>query len=178
MRIIGAEQITQTVAELCIKANICVGDDIYSAIKRHRQNETLDTARFVLDALMENADVAKSNKLPICQDTGMAVVFVTIGNNVHINGDIHEAVNEGVRLGYKNGYFRSSVVSDPIRRINTGDNTPAVIYADFMPGDDISITVAPKGFGSENMSGVRMLSPSDGLSGIAYDVAPFIPSFQ
>ncbi|MDR0316378.1 MAG: fumarate hydratase [Treponema sp.] len=166
MRIIDAKQITQTVAELCVKANTCIGADILSALTQSRARETSPLAQSALDTILENARIAEREKLPVCQDTGMAVVFVTIGSNVHISGDIDAAINEGVRQGYRDGYCRNSVVRDPINRVNTGDNTPAVIYYDFMPGDELRITVAPKGFGSENMSGIRMFNPSDGLPAV------------
>ena len=166
LRIIGTEQITKTVAQLCIEANTCIGSDIRTALQSAYELETSALARTTLDTLLQNAHVAEREKLPACQDTGMAVIFVSIGSNVHIDGDIDEAINEGVRQGYREGYCRNSVVRDPVTRVNTGDNTPAVIYYDFMSGDNVSITVAPKGFGSENMSGVRMLKPSDGLSGV------------
>lgn len=166
LRIIDTARITETVAELCIKANICIGADICAAMSEARKLETSPLARYALDAIIENAEIAVREKLPVCQDTGMAVVFVSVGANVHINGCVDRAINEGVRRGYREGYCRNSVVRDPINRINTGDNTPAVIYYDFVPGDDLRITVAPKGFGSENMSGIRMLNPSDGLSGV------------
>ena len=166
IRIIEAEQITQTVAELCVKANLCIGSDIRTALAKACKTEESPLARSALDMLIKNAEIAEREKLPACQDTGMAVVFINIGAEIHINGDINEAVNKGVRQGYKNGYFRNSVVRDPIRRVNTADNTPAVIYYDFTQGDKLSITVAPKGFGSENMSGIRMLNPSDGLDGV------------
>lgn len=166
LRFIEAEQITNTVAELCIKANTCIGDDIRAALTKARASETSQLARSVLDTLIENADIAVREKLPICQDTGMVVVFAEIGFDVHVNGDINSAINEGVRRGYREGYFRNSVVRDPVNRVNTKDNTPAVIHYDFVSGDTIHITVMPKGFGSENMSAVRMLNPSDGLSGV------------
>ena len=164
-RTIKTAQITKTVAKLCAEANRSVGDDIYAALCDARRGETAPAAMMALDMILENSKAAGCEKLPICQDTGMAVVFVTIGFEVHVEGDINEAINEGVRQGYKNGYCRNSIVSDPIRRVNTGDNTPAVIYYDFKPGDKVSITVMPKGFGSENMSAVRMLIPSDGIKG-------------
>jgi fumarate hydratase subunit alpha len=166
IRFIDAEQITGAVAQLCVKANTCIGADILSALSQSRLNETATLAQSVLDTLLENAKVAEREKLPICQDTGMAVVFVSIGTDVHINGDIDAAINEGVRQGYREGYCRNSVVRDPINRVNTGDNTPAVIHYDFIQGNSISITVAPKGFGSENMSAVRMFNPSDGLPAV------------
>lgn len=166
MRIIDAAQITDAVADLCINANICIGSDIRRALTSARGRETAPLACAALDALLENADIAERERLPACQDTGMAVVFVTIGADAHIAGDIRDAVDKGVRRGYRDGYCRNSVVRDPIDRVNTGDNTPAVIHYDFMPGDRVSITVAPKGFGSENMSAVRMLKPSDGMEGV------------
>ena len=165
LRLIDSEKITDAVAELCIKANTCIGDDIITALKKAREIETSTLAQTTLDRLLENADIAKREGLPACQDTGMAVFFVSIGSNVHVSGDINEALNEGVRRGYREGYCRNSIVSDPINRVNTGDNTPAVIYYDFFPGDELRITFAPKGFGSENMSAVRMLNPSDGIRG-------------
>lgn len=166
MRIIDAARVTDAVAGLCVSANINIGGDIQAAMREAREREASSLAKGVLDTLLENAAVASREKLPACQDTGMAVVFVTIGAGVHIDGDIGAAINEGVRRGYREGYCRNSVVRDPINRANTGDNTPAVIYYDFDAGDTLSITVAPKGFGSENMSGVRMLNPSDGLPGV------------
>ena len=166
MRLINADLIAKTVAELCIKANLYIGEDIQAALCAARPREASPLALAALDMILKNAEVAARERLPICQDTGMAVVFVSIGANVHVEGDINEAINEGVRRGYKEGCFRNSVVQDPINRINTGDNTPAVIYYDFVPGGDLTITVAPKGFGSENMSAVRMLNPSDGISGV------------
>jgi len=165
MRIISAEEIKQAVAELCVDANTILGGDIKSALETAKKRETEPLAVSVLDTLLENAKVAEQKKMPICQDTGMAIVFVEIGSEVHISGNVNTAINDGVRQGYRNGYCRNSVVKDPIVRVNTGDNTPAVIYYDFTPGDRVKITVAPKGFGSENMGGVRMLNPSDGIDG-------------
>ena len=177
VRFIPAEKITEAVKELCIKANTCIGGDIRSAMAKARFVETSQLAQSVLDTLLENAEIAQREKLPVCQDTGMAVVFVSLGRDVHVDGNIDEAINEGVRRGYCEGYCRNSVVSDPVNRKNTGDNTPAVIYYDFFESNStpelpaetslqMRITVAPKGFGSENMSAVRMLNPSDGLSGV------------
>jgi fumarate hydratase subunit alpha len=163
LRFIDAEQITKAVAALCVKANTCIGADILSALSQSRINERSPLAQSVLDTLLENAKVAEQENLPICQDTGMAVVFVSIGADVHVNGDIDTAINEGVRRGYRDGFCRNSVVRDPINRVNTGDNTPAVIHYEFIRGCSLHITVAPKGFGSENMSAVRMFNPSDGL---------------
>ena len=166
IRFIDAELITKTVANLCIEANLVLNESIRRALVEAREVDTSKLAQHTLDMILENAEVAKREKLPMCQDTGMAVVFVTIGSKIHVVGNISEAINEGVRIGYREGYFRNSIVSDPISRINTKDNTPAVIYYDFDIGDKIKITVAPKGFGSENMSGVSMLNPSDGIEGV------------
>lgn len=166
IRMIDPETISGAVAELCLIANAEIGADIYEALNKARAAETLPLARGVIETLMENAKAASREKLPICQDTGMAVVFVSIGHYAHVKGDIEEAINEGVRRGYREGYYRNSIVRDPIDRVNTGDNTPAVVYYSFTTGDSIEITVAPKGFGSENMSRLRMLNPSDGLDGV------------
>ena len=166
LRFIDAKQITKAVARLCVKANFCIGDDILSAISAAKDNETTPLALDVLAALLKNAEIAEREKRPVCQDTGMAVVFVEIGAGVHVDGDIESAINEGVSLGYRDGYCRNSVVGDPISRINTCDNTPAVIHYSFISGDELRITVAPKGFGSENMSSLKMLNPSDGLEGV------------
>lgn len=166
MRIIEAKKITEAVARLCVEANTCIGEDIRVALEEARERENLPLAKSVLATLLENAETARRENLPICQDTGMAVVFVTVGGEVHVNGDITSAINEGVRRGYREGFCRNSIVRDPIDRVNTGDNTPAVIHYDFAAGDRLEIIVAPKGFGSENMSAVRMLNPSDGLDGV------------
>ncbi|MCL2037160.1 MAG: fumarate hydratase [Oscillospiraceae bacterium] len=166
MRIIEQEQIIEAVAKMCIESNIYPDKDIHEGLVAARLRETSPLAQFALDSILKNADVAKRENLPLCQDTGMAVVFVEIGTEVHVNGNISEAINAGVRKGYKEGFFRNSVVADPLNRINTGDNTPAVIHYDFVPGGELLITVAPKGFGSENMSAVIMLNPSDGISGV------------
>jgi len=166
LRIIETNEITEAVAGLCVKANTCIGNDIRTALLAAKSLETLPSAISALDTMMKNAEIAEHERLPVCQDTGMAVVFVNIGADVHINGDINKAIDEGVKKGYREGYCRSSVVRNPINRESTSDNTPAVIHYDFVPGDKLGITIAPKGFGSENMSGVRMLIPSDGLSGV------------
>ena len=166
MRIIDSDKIAEAVAELCKEANVHISGDIREALKKAREREDSPLAKSALDTLIENAEAARREKLPICQDTGMAVAFVEIGSEVHVSGDIGAAVNEGVRRGYREGYFRNSVVRDPIDRVNTGDNAPAVIYYDFMRGSELRVTVAPKGFGSENMSRTRMLSPSDGMAGV------------
>ena len=178
MRIINENEITKTVAELCVKANICIGNDIRQALEGALQIETAALAKSAVETILKNAALAESEQLPICQDTGMAVVFVTIGNDVHVNGNIEQAINKGVAEGYRIGYCRSSVVRDPVNRTNTGDNTPAVIHYDFdcNQSDKLSITVAPKGFGSENMSGIAMLKPSDGLEGIEDYVVNLVKS--
>ena len=176
IRLIDAQQITEVVAELCVESNIIINEDILAALSGAKTRESDPIAKDVLETLIMNTEAAKRERLPICQDTGMAVVFVSIGSGVHIIGDIDSAINNGVRRGYREGYCRSSVVRDPIDRINTGDNTPAVIYYSFSPGDKIKITVAPKGFGSENMSGVCMLSPSDGVDGVMEFVVSVIRS--
>lgn len=167
MREISVEIITQTVAELCIKANKLMPQDIVGRIESAEKEETMPLAASILGDIRRNIDVAAERDLPICQDTGMAVVFAEIGQDVHITGGLfEEAVNRGVALGYETGLLRKSVVSDPLERINTNDNTPAVLHTRLVDGDTIRITVAPKGFGSENMSGVRMLVPAAGRQGV------------
>ncbi|MGF7018514.1 fumarate hydratase subunit alpha [Lachnospiraceae bacterium PF1-21] len=167
MREINASQITEVVETLCIKANEHLPGDVKNAIECCRSREDWDIAKGVLDQIVENYEIADEQNVPICQDTGMACVFLEIGQDVHITGgDLSEAINEGVRRGYEKGYLRKSVVKDPVRRGNTGDNTPAMIYTEIVPGDKINITVGPKGFGSENMSMIRMFKPSAGLQGI------------
>lgn len=166
MREINAEIITETVKKLCIEANCHLTVDVKDCIKKCRLNEDWDQAKEILDRIIENYEIADEKNQPVCQDTGVACVFLKIGQDVHINGDINDAVNEGVRQGYCDGYLRKSVVGDPLLRVNTGDNTPAFIYFELVPGDKIEITVAPKGFGSENMSKIAMLRPSDGIEGV------------
>lgn len=167
MREIFAEEITKTVEKLCMDANYYLNDDIREALRKGLEEEESPTGRNVLGQLVENAEIAGKNQVAICQDTGMAVVFAEIGQDVHVSGgSLTAAINEGVRRGYSNGCLRKSVVGDPIERVNTGDNTPAVIHYDIVDGDQIKITIAPKGFGSENMSAVKMLKPSDGIEGV------------
>ena len=167
MREIQASQITDTIQRLCIEANTVLPEDMKQAISACRACEDGEIARGVLDNIIENYQIAEKEQVPICQDTGMACVFLEIGQDVHIEGgDLTEAVNEGVRRGYEKGYLRKSVVKDPVRRGNTGDNTPAMIYTEIVPGENVKITVGPKGFGSENMSAIRMFKPSAGLQGI------------
>ncbi len=166
MREIDALIITQTVKKLCIEANCHLSRDIKERIESFCEDETWPQAKEILERIIENYNIADNNNQPVCQDTGIACVFLKIGQDIHIKGDITEAVNEGVRLGYEEGYLRKSVVRDPIDRVNTGDNTPAMLYFEIVPGDKIEVTVAPKGFGSENMSKIAMLRPSDGLQGV------------
>lgn len=166
MRIIQAAQLIEPIRRLCLRACCNLPEDAVSALASARERETAGSAaRNVLDQLLENQQLARSAFRPICQDTGMAVVFADIGSDVYIEGDIAAAVNEGVRLAYTEGYLRKSVL-DPLTRVNTGDNTPAVLHIRFVPGDRVSLTVAPKGFGSENMSRLFMLPPSAGIEGI------------
>lgn len=166
MREIDAAKITETVKNLCIEANCHLTDDIKERIKKFHADETWGQAKEVLERIIENYEISDDKNQPVCQDTGVACVFLKIGQDVHVNGDITDAVNEGVRQGYAEGYLRKSVVRDPLDRVNTGDNTPAMLYFEIVPGDKIEVTVAPKGFGSENMSKVAMLRPSDGLQGV------------
>ena len=166
MREIQASDVTQTVRRLCVEANCRLPEDMRACIARSRDEEAWPIARDILDRIIENYEIADRDCVPICQDTGMACVFLEIGQDAHVNGDLAEAVHEGVRQGYADGYLRKSVVADPLRRVNTGDNTPAMIYYEIVPGDRLKITVAPKGFGSENMSRIAMLRPSDGEDGV------------
>ena len=167
MREIQAQQITDVIERLCIEANEQLPEDIKNAIHRCRACEDWGIAQGVLDQIITNFEIAGEEKVPICQDTGMACVFLEIGQDVHITGgDLTEAVDEGVRRGYDKGYLRKSVVRDPVRRGNTGDNTPAMLYTEIVPGEQIKVTVGPKGFGSENMSAIRMFKPSAGIEGI------------
>jgi fumarate hydratase subunit alpha len=167
MRIIKAQAIADTVARLCARANRVLPDDVREKILEFRREEPWPIARDTLDRIIENYQLAEAKGTPICQDTGMACVFVDIGQEAHIEGDLNEAIDEGVRRGYGDAFLRKSMVSDPLERKNSGDNAPAMRYFDFVSGDKISITVAPKGFGSENMSRIKMLQPSDGVAGVA-----------
>ena len=166
MRIINSELIIETVAQLCIKANRELPADVLEAIKNAEKTETWPEAKRILGLLSDNVALAGEKCLPICQDTGMACVFIQLGQDIHIEGDFEKAVNEGVRLGYEEGLLRKSVVGDPLRRVNTGDNTPALISLHLTQGDKLRISVMPKGFGSENMSALKMLKPSDGADGV------------
>ena len=171
MRELLAERITETVRRLCIEANCHLPEDVKTCIRDCHAREDWPQARDILERIMENYAVADREDCPVCQDTGVACVFLKIGQQVHILGNLTEAVNEGVRQGYRDGYLRKSVVRDPLNRENTGDNTPAMLYTEIVPGDKIEITVAPKGFGSENMSAIAMLRPSDGVEGMVDFVA-------
>ena len=161
MRNISAQAITDTVARLCIEANTRLPQDVQAALDKARQEEPWPLAKNTLDLLWSNLSAAREKDLPICQDTGMACVFVELGTDVHIDGSFEAAIHEGVRRGYTDGYLRKSIVADPLRRGNTGDNTPAAITVHLVDGDGCTITVAPKGFGSENMSRIQMLKPAD-----------------
>ncbi len=167
MREISVCTVTDTVRRLCIEANTRLPVDVRQAIEQSYALEDGSIARSVLEDITENYRIAQREQVPICQDTGMACVFLEIGQDVHfVGGDLRQAVDEGVRQGYGQGYLRKSVVADPIRRGNTGDNTPAMLYTEIVPGDRVTVTLAPKGFGSENMSAIRMFKPSAGLDGI------------
>lgn len=166
MRKISAKQITDTVARLCIEANCHLGQDIKDRLVCSYVQEDWPQAKEILERIIENYQIACRENVPVCQDTGMACVFIKIGQDVHIEGDLTDAVNEGVRRGYEEGYLRKSVVRDPLDRVNTGDNTPAMLYTELVSGDKVEVTVAPKGFGSENMSQIKMLRPSDGVEGV------------
>lgn len=168
MREIKCEDITSTVKRLCIEATEQLPKDVYQSLIHKYQEEDGQLAKKTLNVLIDNANLAKNNHMPICQDTGMAFVYITMGQEVHISGgSLAKAIQEGVRQGYSEGYLRKSVVDDPLfDRINTKDNTPAIIYYDIVEGDDFHITLAPKGFGSENMSQIKMLKPSDGIDGV------------
>ena len=165
MRTIYAQAITDAVAKLCIEANLTLPEDVRAAMALAQEKEPWPLARKTLHQLHRNLDAAKEQALPICQDTGMACVFVELGTDVHIEGDFEQAIHAGVRKGYGDGYLRKSIVCDPLRRGNTGDNTPAAITVHLVSGDLCRITVAPKGFGSENMSRLAMLKPADGVEG-------------
>lgn len=168
MREIHVDEIISSVKKLSIEANYYLGEDVIDRIKSMKETEESETAKEVMNILLENYEMAAKEKMPICQDTGIAVTFIELGQDVHIvGGDFVEAINEGVRQGYKDGYLRKSMVNDPIiDRKNTTDNTPAIIYTDIVPGDKLKITIAPKGGGSENMSEVKMMKAADGLEGV------------
>ncbi len=167
MREINVDKVTENIKEMCIEANHFLTNDMKKVFENAVESEKSPLGKQVLNQLNENLDIAAKDMIPICQDTGMAVVFINVGQDVHFTGgNITEAINEGVRQGYVEGYLRKSVVNDPIIRENTKDNTPAVIHYNIVPGDKVDITVAPKGFGSENMSRVFMLKPADGIEGV------------
>lgn len=167
MREVNVDKVTENIKEMCIEANHFLTDDMKKVFKNAVVSEKSPLGKQVLNQLNENLDIAANDMIPICQDTGMAVVFINVGQDVHFTGEnITDAINEGVRQGYVEGFLRKSVVNDPIIRENTKDNTPAVIHYNIVPGDKVDITVAPKGFGSENMSRVFMLKPADGIEGV------------
>lgn len=167
MKTVRIEKVTDTVREMCMEVNYQLSSDMCKVFENARSTEVSPLGRQILDQLAQNLEIASKDRIPICQDTGMAVVFLEIGQDVHFEGgSLEDAVNEGVRRGYVDGYLRKSVVRDPLIRENTGDNTPAVIHYRIVPGDKVKITVAPKGFGSENMSRVFMLKPADGMEGV------------
>ncbi|NLG81280.1 MAG: fumarate hydratase [Bacilli bacterium] len=166
MRYIERDLVVEAVERLCIEANYYIEDDVLNALKRSRKLETSPIGQKVLDQIIENDFIARNDSVPMCQDTGMVVVFLEIGNLIHIDYDIYDAINEGVRNGYLHGYLRKSVVKHPLDRVNTGDNTPAVIHTKIVMGNSLTITLAPKGAGSENMSLVKMLTPADGYEGV------------
>jgi len=167
MKTISVKEVTRNIKEMCIEANHFLSDDMKKVFEQAVEREEGHLGKLILHQLEENLKIAADDMIPICQDTGMAVVFIKVGQEVHLTeGNLTDAINEGVRQGYVEGYLRKSVVSDPIERINTNDNTPAIIHYEIVEGDQIDITVAPKGFGSENMSRVFMLKPADGIEGV------------
>lgn len=167
VRSVNVELLTEKIKEMCIQANHFLAPDMDKAMRDAHEKETRPLAKQILGQLLENLDIAGQDMIPICQDTGMAVVFLKVGQDVHFEGgSVEDAVNEGVRQGYAEGYLRKSVVGDPLLRVNTKDNTPAIIHYEIVPGDQVEITVAPKGFGSENMSKICMLKPADGVEGV------------
>ena len=167
MRIINTDTIIDNIKEMCIEANYVLSEDVSERIEKAAESEENEIGRRILEQLVQNMDIAKKDNIPICQDTGMTTVFMKIGQDVHIEGMlIEDAINEGIKRGYEEGYLRKSVVGDPLERINTKDNTPGIIHYEIVAGDKIDITVAPKGFGSENMSRVYMLKPADGEEGV------------
>jgi len=167
MREISVTKITEVLKELSMKANYELGEDVYNRIKENANTEESDVGKEILNKLLENADIAKRDSIGICQDTGFGVVFIELGQEVILkDGNLMDAVNEGIRQGYSEGYLRKSIVSDPLKRVNTKDNTPAVVHLEIVPGDKIKVILAPKGGGSENMSEVKMLKPADGADGV------------
>jgi len=167
MREINVDEIIFHVERLCMEANYYLPEDVSMALQNARENEKSETGKMVLDCILQNEKIAAEKQMAICQDTGMVVAIVEIGQDVHVTGgSLTDAINQGVRNGYKKGFLRYSVVNDPLIRLNTGDNCPAVIYYDIVPGDKLKITIAPKGFGSENKGALKMLKPSDGIEGV------------
>jgi len=167
LREINVLDITEAISKLCIDSNYYLGNDVRKRLEKAKNEESWPIAQDILNKIILNANIAQKENMPMCQDTGMTCVFVEIGQEVHIvGGSIEAAINEGIRQGYSKGFLRKSVVKDPLRRVNTGDNTPAIIYYNIIEGEKLSITVAPKGFGSENMSALKMLKPADGLQGV------------
>lgn len=167
LREIHVRDITEAVATLCMESNYYLGEDVLRAFRESLGGEESPVGRGILEQLLENARIAAEERVPMCQDTGFAVVFLELGQDLHVvGGDLYQAVNEGVRRGYQEGYLRKSIVGHPLERKNTGDNTPAVIHTEIVPGDRLKITVAPKGGGSENMSGLKMLTPAQGVEGV------------
>jgi fumarate hydratase subunit alpha len=166
MREVSYDRIVSTVTQLCMDANYFIGEDMIEAFKKGLEKEESETGKDILKQLLKNAEIAKSEKVPLCQDCGFAVVFLELGTEVHVSGSIIEAINDGVRKGYTDGFLRKSILSDPVKGKNTGDNTPAIVHTKLVPGDKIKITVAPKGGGSENMSEVKMMKPADGIEGV------------
>lgn len=171
MRTLHTDKIIEAVKEMCISANLYLADDMDAKMRQVAEEEDSPLGKQILNQLIDNLEIAAEDKTPICQDTGMAVFFVNVGQDLHIEGmNLTDAINEGVRRGYQDGYLRKSVVEDPLLRVNTKDNTPAIIHYDIVPGDALEITIAPKGFGSENMSKVYMLKPADGEEGVKQSV--------
>lgn len=167
MKYLDLTKVTDAVEKMCMDANFYLGSDVLDSLREISKTEVSPVGKNILNQIVTNHELAKENQVPMCQDTGIVVVFLEIGTKVHIDGDIYEAINEGIRRGYENGYLRKSVVKDPLDRINTKDNTPGIIHTKLIPGSDkVKIIVAPKGGGSENMSAIRMLKPADGIEGI------------
>jgi fumarate hydratase subunit alpha len=166
LRNINSDTIAKAVEKLCIDSNYYLNKDVYDSLKNATKTEVSPLGREILTELLDNAETAAENKMAICQDTGITVVFAELGQDLHIDGNLTEAINEGIKNGYEHGYLRKSIVSDPLRRQNTNDNTPGVIHFELVPGDTLKIIVAPKGFGSENCGAVKMLKPSDGRDGV------------
>lgn len=174
MREFDVKQVVGAVAKLCIDANYDIPQDVLNKLKDCCSKEESPVAKDIINQIVENDILAKETRVPMCQDTGLTVVFLEVGRDVHLNGDIYEAIQEGVRIGYKDGYLRKSIVKDPFNRVNTGDNTPAIIHTKLVEGDKVKIIIAPKGGGSENMSTVTMMKPSDGLKGVKEFIVNFV----